>query len=192
MAEVTGEFGEAYPAIALTRLKHLAVGPEPEITAMVVSALGRIVASMNVSDFLRTMTSWLREPEPTRTGIVAVAVADAIANADIGRSLLDADESTLIWFWRAALSSLPGDAAARLIQTWLRSGAGAESPGRDAVGVLLEATEGDLRRIGQLLYATRPSGGHLADDDPLAELFGRVRIRLDELTIRNAQPEQEF
>ena len=186
MAEATGAFAETYPAVALTRLKYLASSPEPEIVTLVVTALTRVAGVMSINSFIRAMTDWLRGDSPAQ----AEVAAEAIADAGISRMLLVADAGTLVRFWQTALATLPAELSARLIRSWLFIAAEA-TDAVDVVGVLLTATDGDLRRIGLLLYATRPPGDGFFEQGAVSELFSRVRIRLDELTVRTTDQERE-
>ena len=83
-------------------------------------------------------------------------------------------------FWRKALDCLPSRDVAALVRSLFRF----TGPNPDDLGAvafqLCHAAGADLRRVGQLLYATRPVGDEL-EDQAMNELFQQVRLRLDEL-----------
>lgn len=179
LAEAIGWFDVSHQAAAMTRLKHLARGPEEEVTSAVVEAVARLAGEMTLGQLLRYLADWLHAGDPRRAEVAAAAAIRAMESPGTLRadSIRVADSTA---FWRKALGCLPSRDVAALVRSLFRV-TGPNPDDRGAVVFhLCHAAGADLRRVGQLLYATRPVG-HEIEDEALNDLFQQVRLRLDEL-----------
>ncbi|MER7015465.1 hypothetical protein ABT324_28870 [Saccharopolyspora sp. NPDC000359] len=179
-AEVCAGIGQAFPRIALTRLKHLANAESALVRDAVQSAVEQIGAELGASTFLRHLADWFTDASPARLLLMAESVARVLD----GRTL-EVDEEAAATFWQQALEAMPPDNLRPVVESWLRTAAQAE-PDRRAglVEPLVTATKHDSRRIAQLLYASR-FGSNCLDlsslDESLSDVVNQLWTRLDEV-----------
>jgi hypothetical protein len=180
LAEAVGWWDVSHQAAAMTRLKHLARGPEDEVITAVVEAVVRLSGEMDLGQFLRYLADWFRVDDPRRAEVAAVAATRVMAGAGEPRTGPGSAHAG-VSFWRESLGSLPAATVAGLVQSFLRLAEVSPDGPREAVQALCRAAGTDLRRVGQLFYATRPVDTAPDDDGALNDLFQQVRLRLDEM-----------
>ncbi|GAA2672271.1 hypothetical protein [Actinoplanes palleronii] len=180
LAEAVGAFDVHHQTAAMTRLKHLARGPEEEVMTAVVRAGARLASEMELGRLLEYLGGWLSAANPRRTE-VAVQVAMQVMTELDDTELRLGSTAAVTSFWRTALATLPSATATALIRCWIRLAATSEQNRSAAIHVLLGAAGTDLRRVGQLFYATRPTSEPGTEEEILNELFQQVRLRLDEV-----------
>ncbi|RKT87935.1 hypothetical protein SAMN05421805_101633 [Saccharopolyspora antimicrobica] len=179
-AEVCAGIGQAFPRIALTRLKHLANAESGLVRGAVQLAVEQIGAELGASTFLRYLADWFDDASPARLLLMAKSVATVLK----GRTLeVDADAAAA--FWQRALESMPPDNLRPVVESWLSTAAEVAPDQRDAlVEPLVAATNHDSRRIAQLQYASRFGRTYLdlsSLGGDLSDVVNQLWTRLDEV-----------
>ncbi|GIE27437.1 hypothetical protein Ait01nite_004820 [Actinoplanes italicus] len=191
LAEAVGWWDVSHQAAAMTRLKHLARGPENEVITAVVEAVVRLSGEMDIGQFLRYLADWFRAGDPRRAEVAAEAATRAMSGADVARTGPGSATAGLL-FWRRSLDCLPAVTVAGLVQSYLRLAGTSPDRRSEAVQVLCRAAGSDLRRVGQLFYATRPLDPDMAGEGPLDDLFQQVRLQLDGILPTMAGAEEDI
>ncbi|GAA4968239.1 hypothetical protein GCM10025331_71420 [Actinoplanes utahensis] len=190
LAEAIGWFDISHQAAAMTRLKHLARGPEEEVTTAVEQAVIRLAGEMDLAQLLRYLTEWFSDDDPRRAEVAAAAAARAMATPGTLRAR-SGSAADSVAFWRKSMDCLPSETVAGLIRSLLRFADAFPGERDTSIQVLCDAAGTDLRRIGQLFYATRPADQDPAVDGPLNDLFQQVRLQLDEMLPASWAGEEE-
>ncbi|MGW1678319.1 hypothetical protein [Saccharopolyspora sp. NPDC002376] len=179
-AEVCAGIGQAFPRVALTRLKHLANAESDMVRKAVQTAIEQIGAELGASTFLRYLADWFDDATPARLLLVAKSVAAVLKDRP-----LDVDADAAAAFWQRALETMPPDNLRPVAESWLSTAAKASPEQRDVlVEPLVTATGHDSRRIAQLQYASRFGRTHLdlsSLDEDLSDVVNQLWTRLDEV-----------
>lgn len=185
-----GTYGQEFPLNALTRLKHLAKSDSVYVRREVVSAVARIGNHIGPYGLLGYLADWLTQPQPRQIETLIAAVGEVLsedhARAALGggveRQRNGADGDLLSRFWQRVFDTLPYQQVGALVEVWLA--AAAQVPveqGDRLVEQLVSATDNNLRRIGRLVYATRPAYSLPPDPSRLDQLVALIQTRLDEI-----------
>ncbi|GAA4979813.1 hypothetical protein [Actinopolymorpha pittospori] len=196
VAEVCGSFGVVYPRSAFTRLKHLAATPAPEVRDAVVASVVQLAAHLGPSRVIDYLLDWFEPPPQARTSALTAILQDAellrlLTRAGEVRHLVpvghtvgvaNVSAALVTDLWGCILDRMSSEDVATLVRAWLGA-VEASSPQRRTALVerLVQAAESDLRRIAQLLYATRRRSAAPTQSDTVDDLFGQLRTRLDEI-----------
>ncbi|KAA5834586.1 hypothetical protein ABT337_22905 [Saccharopolyspora hirsuta] len=179
-AEVCAGIGQAFPRVALTRLKHLANSEHDLVRAAVRRAVEQIGAELGASTFLRYLAEWFENATPGRMLILAETVATVLSDR-----ALDVDADAAASFWQQALTTMPPENLRPVVESWLVATAKAPPEQRDVlVEPLVAAAEHDSRRIAQLQSASRFGRTYLDLSSLEADLSDAVHhlwTRLDEV-----------
>ncbi|MEV0705142.1 hypothetical protein AB0I53_45510 [Saccharopolyspora sp. NPDC050389] len=179
-AEVCAGIGQAFPRIALTRLKHLANSENDLVRTAVRTAVEQIGAELGGSTFLRYLTDWFDEASPARLQVLAEGVATVLTD-----QTLDVDPDAASSFWQRALNAMPPGSLRPIVGSWLRTAALATPEQRDVlVEPLVQAAKQDSRRIAQLQHASRFDRTYLdlsSFDEDLSDVVEQLWTRLDEV-----------
>lgn len=183
VAMVCGVYGEAYPANAMTRLKHLAASAADTVRAAVVGSVAAITPHIGPYRLLGYLLEWLDVPDPTRADTLVRAVQAALALDPVPAALRDGavrhtgPRSTPVRFWQRALDCLPYEATTRLVSTWLDAADQMPPAATDLlVQQLVTAAGDDQHRLVQLSWGARGP----AYTPGAEQLMQRILTRLDE------------
>lgn len=145
VATCTGALAEAFPRVALTRLKHVALNPATDIRQSLVEGLTSLAANPQLRrELLEELVRWLErsEPEPRRI-VAAEALLNILLHRDPDGRLLLLEHTDPGWelalaaAWRSLLRSPASEEEMRSgISQWLEAAAQAKVPLSTVVAVL--------------------------------------------------------
>jgi hypothetical protein len=174
-----GEFGRKHTGKALTLLGHIADRSDSKVAARVVSTVIDLAVRADVLVQVLTKTiEWLNATDKPRQWERARLILLGISDPDRGllrpADLSDASPSELRVLlrsaWSAVLGSADDVAVDGAVVAWLRMAWEPEWR-RPVLGILVEATDGDIKQLARLRLAARrslPPGSHVwtrSDDD---------------------------
>jgi hypothetical protein len=180
-AEVCSGIGAEFPRNALTRLKHLANSDNEDVRQAVLDALRQLGVDLGVSRFLRYLTEWFGDAPPRRLVTLASAVKEVLADQSVVVEFWVARE-----FWRRAIHLLPENLQL-VLSGWLQAAAKLEPDERARMlEPVVKSTDGSLRAIAQLQYASMPRPGLFVNvshfsDPAIAEVTQQLWTRLEEI-----------
>ncbi|HEY3505613.1 MAG TPA: hypothetical protein VGN37_22860 [Actinocatenispora sp.] len=180
-----GEYGEVFPANALTRLKHLADSEDDAVQRAVVEAVTKIAKNLGPDRLLGYLHDWLTRLSPRQAEALARALRSALADDDVRAQLTIAEptlqgtrERSAIQFWRTALDVLPYERSAEVIGSWIdAANSRGAAEGDFLIDQLIRAVGTSQRRMVHLAWAT--SGQRYAGN-AAERLMQRLLTRLDE------------
>ncbi|MEB3371919.1 hypothetical protein [Saccharopolyspora mangrovi] len=180
-AEVCAGLGEAFPRMALTRLKHLANGENTDVRAAVLRAVRQIGTEIGASRFLRYLSEWFHRASPARLSVISESVSSVLTDH---AENIDTDAATS--FWHHALDTMPPEDLRMLLESWLRAATTLRPDERTCmVEPIVQATDCTPLRIAHVDYASRFGRPSLdmssLRNDPVAELVDQLWTRLDEV-----------
>ncbi|MEU4744246.1 hypothetical protein AB0G02_27805 [Actinosynnema sp. NPDC023658] len=178
-AEVCAGIGEAFPRIALTRLKYLADSPNPDVWSATRQATVSIGADLGTASFLRHVAEWSENAGSARLRLMVESTATVLA-----RDSEDADLAAVVEFWRQALRTMPLENLYPAIVSWLRTAAETPDTRWDhMMAPLVLATDAELKPIGQVRHAGRSAAGygHATGSGRLIAIVERLSSQLDEI-----------
>ncbi|MFC5289840.1 hypothetical protein ACFPM7_22530 [Actinokineospora guangxiensis] len=178
-AQVCEGIGEAFPRIALNRLKHLADSRDQLVRYATRHATFSIGEDLGTSSFLRHVMDWQDKAGPARLRLLVESTATVFA-----QDSQNVDPKSVADFWRRALSVMPVEDLYPAIANWL--GAAAEAPvdrWDRMIDPLVIVTDGDLRLIGLMHHAARQAvrHGRAEQNGAWIDISERLSCRLDEI-----------
>lgn len=183
----SGQLAEAYPQIALTRLRHLAVRSRERVKAAAIEGIATLASRPRLrNDVLLEVSTWVRGEEPRRSsGHRAFARLAELRDQD-GRLVIvpepgDRTVEILAELWRAVLrSSEHGEAARRLGADWLDAAQRGQADPETVIEILAGTvtTSRDLATLTSIVVE-RFSMNRPGDSDIGLELLRRAHDPID-------------
>jgi hypothetical protein len=143
-----GQLAQAFPQIALTRLRHLAVRNDDRVRGAAVEALAVLTCDDRLRGaVLREVAGWVRGDEPRRSTGRRAFLRLAELRDEVGHIVLLRDDhlDALTAMWRHVLRhQQPHSAGQDLAVTWLEAAAQGHAPPKTVIEVFAATCESSL------------------------------------------------